>query len=187
MSLFNKFFTHHQAIPVQDTISLGLKRCVGVTVTSLEGWVFSICQENCRNFLMSNDTSQFCPTLTNIIRRDRNFEILGILIGFLLPKAMKRNQSTNTNVWLTTPSALVYKADDCLNTFLIQAYECAVKSNTKDKVGYCKDCYNHKRNTRGNRPGETIPMSVHKKFLKKNDNDAIEIDKKIKEYLKKAK
>ena len=136
---------------------------------------------------MSNDTSQFCPTLTNIIRRDRNFEIREILIGFLLPKAMKKNQSTNTNALLITPSALVYNADDCLNTFFIQSYECAVKINTKNKVGYCIDCYNHKRNTRGNCPGETIPMSVHKKILKKNDNDAIEIDKKIKEYLKKAK
>ena len=148
--------------------------------------MFSICQENYRNFLMSNDTSQFCPTLTNIIRRDRNFETRGILIGFLLPKAMKRNQSTYTNAWLITPSTLVYKADDCLNTFLIQSYECAVKSNTKDKVGYCKDCYNHKRNTRENRPGETITMSVHKKFLRKMIMMQSRLMKKFKEYLEKV-
>ena len=160
---------------------------MGVNVTSLEGWVFSICQENYKNFLMSNDTSQFCSTLTNIIKRNRNSENREILIGFLLPKLMKRNQSTNTNESLITPSALVYKADDSLNTFLIQSYSCAVKCNTKDKIGYCKDCYNHKRNTRGNRPGETIPMSVHKKILKKNDIDAIEIDKKNKRILEKNK
>ena len=102
--------------------------------------------------------------IINRIKKSTNREIL---IGFLLPRMIKSVRSYNDDISYLTPSALVFKADDSLNSFFIQSYQCALIMNTTKEKDCCKDCKLYRPKSRGFHPGDTVLMSVHKRILKK--------------------
>ena len=151
--------------------------CKGVSVVSLEVWIFSSCQKNL-TFLMTTDASKYCPSLTEIINRIKESNSREMLIGFLLSRMIKSVRSSIDNTSYVTPSALVFKADDSINSFFIQSYQCAVNINTRKEKDCCKDCKLYRRKSRGFHPCDTVLMSVHKRILKKKDNTINDLKRK---------